>query len=152
MSWRRSLKSTCVVIDTLPGNTQYENLLGAGRIDAYAAVSNTPFQPTAAFHTPVPTITPGTAIKFFDESAGVPSTWAWEFEGGTPHLSSQPNPTVTYSTAGTYTVYLTVTNDFGTDTETKTDYIMVTNTPAPWVLFSADQDYICNSGNGELHR
>lgn len=96
--------------------------------------------------TPVTTILPGAGIQFFDESTGVPSTYAWEFEGGTPHLSSQQNPTIVFEDEGTYTVYLTVTNDFGTDTETKTDYIVVTSTPAPWVLFSADQTYICNSG------
>jgi len=137
------LESTCVQIDTLPGNAGYENLLGAGRIDAYAAVTNTPFQPASDFMTPVTTILPGSSIQFFDESAGVPETWSWEFEGGTPHLSSLQNPIVTFSTPGTYTVYLIVTNDFGTDTETKTDYITVTSTPAPWVLFSASTDYIC---------
>jgi PKD repeat protein len=138
------LESTCVVIDTLPGNSNWENLLGAGRIDAYAAVTNTPFQPTSGFSTPVTTIMPGTAILFSDESAGVPETWNWEFEGGTPYLSSQPNPVVTYATAGVYNVSLVVTNDFGTDSEIRTDYITVTSTPTPWVLFNVDKFYGCN--------
>ena len=36
-----------------------------------------------------------------------------------------------YSTAWTYTVTLTVANEFGTDSETKTDYITVTTAGSP---------------------
>lgn len=138
------LKDNCVEIDTLPGNSNYVGLLGAGRIDAFATVANTPFEPVSNFTTPVTTILPGTSIQFFDESVGVPASWSWEFEGGSPHLSSLQNPTITFSTAGVYTVYLIVSNAFGTDTETKTGYITVTSTPVPWVLFSSDKSSICN--------
>jgi len=137
------LKSTCVNIDTLPGNATWSGLLGEGRIDAYAAALNTPFTPTADFYTPVPYITPGTTIPFYDMSVGVPEIYSWEFPGGTPYLSSEANPEVTYATEGVYTVYLGVTNDFGTDVETKTDYITVTSTPLPWIVFSADKEYTC---------
>ncbi len=141
------ITSTCVDIYSIPGNANFQGLLGSGRIDAYAAVTSTPFTPVSDFSTPVTTILPGTSIQFSDLSMGVPETYEWEFEGGTPHLSSQPDPAVLYSTAGTYTVYLTVTNDFGTNTETKTDYITVTSTPTPWVLFSSSDDYVCNYGS-----
>jgi subtilisin family serine protease len=139
------LKDNCVVVDTLPGNANYVGLLGAGRIDAFATVANTPFDPVSNFTTPVTTILPGTSIQFLDKSVGVPASWSWEFEGGTPHLSSLQNPTITFSTEGVYTVYLIVTNDFGTDTETKTGYITVTSTPVPWVEFLASDENICNS-------
>jgi PKD repeat protein len=139
------IESTCVNIDTIAGNASYAGMLGAGRIDAYAAVLNTPFTPTADFSTPLQLITPGSSIQFFDQSIGVPDEWSWEFQGGSPYLSSQPNPTVTYATAGVYTVYLGVTNDFGTDVETKTDYITVTSTPHPWPLFIADKTYACKA-------
>ncbi|MFA4863212.1 MAG: T9SS type A sorting domain-containing protein, partial [Bacteroidales bacterium] len=39
---------------------------------------------------------------------------------------------------------LDVTNDFGTDVETKTNYMTVTSTPIPWVLFSANTNIACN--------
>jgi PKD repeat protein len=139
------IESTCAVIDTIAGNASYAGMLGEGRIDAYQAVLNTPFAPTAQFHTPLQLITPGSAIQFFDQSTGVPNEWSWEFPGGSPYLSSQPNPTVTYATAGVYTVYLGVTNDFGTDVETKTNYITVTSTPHPWPLFVADKTYSCKA-------
>jgi len=138
------LESTSEDIYSVPGNENYAGLLGAGRINAFAAIAGTPFEPVADFYTAVPYITPGTSIQFFDLSAGVPDSWSWEFMGGTPHLSSQQNPTVSFAAAGVYTVYLGVTNDFGTDVETKTNYITVTNTPVPWVLFSAGTDYACD--------
>lgn len=137
------LESTCVNIDTLAGNSQYAGKLGAGRIDAYAAVTNTPFTPVANFSTPLPYITPGTTIQFFDESAGVPDWWSWEFEGGSPVTSNIQNPNVTYDTEGVFTVSLGVENDFGLDVLTVEDYITVDSTPSPWVLFSSDVTYTC---------
>lgn len=139
------LEASCEDIDAVPGNETWAGQLGAGRIDAYAAISTTPFTPTAAFNTSVPYITPGTVIQFFDNSTGVPDSWSWEFTGGSPHLSSQQNPTVMFATEGVYTIYLGVENDFGSDVETKTNYITVTDTPLPWVLFSASLTNACNS-------
>lgn len=138
------LKSTCDDIYSVPGNENYAGKLGAGRINAHEAIANTPFTPVADFYTPVPYIKPGLPVQFFDLSAGVPTSWAWEFTGGTPHLSSLQNPSVTFYAEGVYTVYLGVTNDFGTDVETKVDYITVTSTPVPWVLFSANTEIACN--------
>jgi subtilisin family serine protease len=138
------LKSTCDDIYSVPGNENYAGKLGAGRINAQSAIASTPFPPVADFYTEVPYIEPGTAIQFFDRSAGVPGSWSWEFTGGSPHLSSQQNPTVTYYTEGVYTAYLYVQNDFGEDVETKINYITVTSTPVPWVLFSADTNVTCN--------
>jgi len=71
--------------------------------------------------------TSGTApltVDFTDQSTGDPTSWLWDFgDGGT---STEQNPTHTYNDTGTYTVKLTVTNDYGSDTETKVDYITVT--------------------------
>jgi len=51
-------------------------------------------------------------------------TWSWDFgDGGS---STEKNPTYVYDSAGTYTVSLTSSGTFGSDTETKTDYISVT--------------------------
>jgi PKD repeat protein len=138
------LKSTTENIDAVPGNEIYAGKLGTGRIDAYAAVSSTPYQPAADFNTPIPYIKPGTSVQFTDMTAGVPDTWSWEFTGGQPHFSGQQNPSVTYLTEGVFSVILEVTNDFGQDTETKTGYITVTNTPVPWILFSASENMACN--------
>lgn len=137
------MESTAYNIDTIPGNASWAGMLGAGRIDAYNAVLNTPFEPVAEFMTPVPYITPGTTIDFFDLSQGVPDSWSWEFEGGDPGLSGDENPSVTYNTEGIYNVSLAVSNDFGLNVLTVEDYIEVTSTPVPWVLFSPDTGYTC---------
>ncbi len=50
-------------------------------------------------------------------------SWLWDFGDGT--TSTLQNPSHTYSTAGSYTVSLTVGNGSASDTETKTSYINV---------------------------
>ena len=64
------------------------------------------------------------SVAFTDSSAGSPTSWLWDFGDGS--TSSSQNPTHIYSSSGTYTVSLTATNTYGSDTETKTDYIIVT--------------------------
>ncbi|MFY0627305.1 MAG: choice-of-anchor J domain-containing protein [Reichenbachiella sp.] len=53
-----------------------------------------------------------------------PSSYAWSFPGGEPSSSTnQTPPAITYNTVGQYDVSLTVTNDIGSTTETKSNYI-----------------------------
>ncbi|MCB9173771.1 MAG: T9SS type A sorting domain-containing protein [Flavobacteriales bacterium] len=74
-------------------------------------------------------INEGQTVTFTSTSSS-PATlnsWNWTFTGGVPgSFNGQTPPAITYSTAGTYAVSLTVTdNAAGTDTETKTAYITV---------------------------
>ncbi|HKM24197.1 MAG TPA: PKD domain-containing protein, partial [Corynebacterium sp.] len=71
-------------------------------------------------------ITGGTApliVQFTDLSTGGPTSWLWTFGDG--NTSAAQNPVHTYTTAGTYSVNLTATNEYGSDYELKTDYITV---------------------------
>lgn len=69
---------------------------------------------------------PGTAIQFTDYSPNLPTSWSWTFQGGSPaSFVGQNPPLVYYNTPGTYSVSLTVSNAFGTDTETKVNYITI---------------------------
>lgn len=52
-------------------------------------------------------------VAFEDQSTNNPTSWTWSFGDG--QTSRQQNPTHTYSTAGTYTVTLTVRNAIGED-------------------------------------
>lgn len=79
--------------------------------------------PVAAFSADNTTVEEGAGIQFTDESTGEPTEWGWDFGDG--NTSNEQNPTHTYSTEGNYTVELTVENDYGTDTETKSNYIEV---------------------------
>lgn len=47
-------------------------------------------------------------VQFTDRSNCGPSAWSWSFPGGTPSTSTAQNPSVTYNTAGSYNVSLTV--------------------------------------------
>lgn len=55
-----------------------------------------------------------TDIKFSDLSTGSPTSWNWEFEGGTPTTSTSKNPVITYNKPGSFKVTLTATNGYGT--------------------------------------
>ncbi len=90
----------------------------------YITVSTTP---TADF---VGSPTSGDApltVNFTDQSSGVPTSWSWDFGDG--NTSTEQNPSHTYDAAGTYTVSLTASNSCGDDTQTKADYITVTEPP-----------------------
>ncbi len=83
------------------------------------------YPPVAAFSGTPTSGTAPLAVQFTDASTNVPTSWSWTFgDGGT---STAKNPSHTYSTAGTYTVTLTAGNAYGSDGETKTDYITVTS-------------------------
>lgn len=67
----------------------------------------------------------GEAIVFTDQSEGQPSSWSWEFEGGTPAKSELSGPTVTYHQPGTYSVTLEIKNSQTSAVEKKVGYITV---------------------------
>ena len=84
---------------------------------------------TANFTASATTINEGQSVTFTDASTS-PATlnsWSWTFTGGNPAShNGQTPPAITYNTAGTYAVSLTVgDNAAGSDTETKTAYITV---------------------------
>lgn len=59
----------------------------------------------------------------------VGATYNWSFEGGDPATSTDQNPTVTYSSRGSFDISLEVSNTFGSDTYTNTDAITVEVNP-----------------------
>jgi PKD repeat protein len=101
-----------------------------GSYDAFAAKWNTsgnvPVPPVADFVGSDLSIAPGASVSFTDLSSGNPTSWSWSFNGGVPSSSTSQNPTtIVYPNAGCYTVTLTATNGDGSDSETKTCYIVV---------------------------
>ena len=111
-------------------NPSYIGELGAGRINAQAAMNcisaTLNWAPVANFEADVQTILEGQSVNFTDLSVYNPTSWSWTFNGGTPAtFNGQNPPAITYNTAGSYEVSLTVTNSNGNDTETKTAYITV---------------------------
>lgn len=112
-----------VTLTATNGIGSTDNEVKTGYIHVISSTS-LPIADFVASSTSVPI---GNTCTFTDQTAGSPTAWSWSFPGGTPATSTVQNPVVTYSTTGTYSVTLTSTNAFGTDVETKTNYITVTN-------------------------
>jgi PKD repeat protein len=90
-----------------------------------------PAAPVASFSATPTSGTAPLAVTFTDTSTGTPTSWAWDFDNDGTTDSTAQNPTHTYSSAGTYSVRLTVGNAGGNDTLTRTDLISATTPPPP---------------------
>lgn len=77
-------------------------------------------------------------VSFNDSSTNSPTSWSWNFGDNTTSILQ--NPSHTYQNTGTFTVSLTAGNTGGSNTITKTNYIIVNNPPvvAPIANFSAN--------------
>jgi PKD repeat protein len=94
--------------------------------------------PAAAFHNATDRVGPSPlTVTFADDStspSGAITNWYWEFGDGT--TSTEQNPPAHTYPVGIYTVKLTVTAPGGTDTETKSSYI-VSGDAAPFAAFTS---------------
>ncbi len=100
----------------------------------YIIVSCSANPPVAKF---VAAPTCGTAplnVKFNDTSTGSPTSWYWNFGDGMN--ATQQNPAHIYTSAGKFTVSLTVTNSLGSNTRTEKEYITVKSIKPPSADFS----------------
>ena len=74
-------------------------------------------------------------ITYSDRSSGQVDAWEWVFEGGTPNVSTDKNPTVRYDTPGKYSVRLRVSQGEKTNTVVFEEYVNVlarNTTDIPW--------------------
>ncbi len=129
------LKSTAANINS--SNPTRVGLMGAGRIDASAAMScissTLLWSPIADFNVSSRSICAGTSVTFTDKSHhGVSTNWNWTFPGGTPSTATSQSVTVTYNTPGSYSVSLTSSNANGNDSEIKSAYVTVYSTTAKY--------------------
>ncbi|MFT6760005.1 MAG: PKD repeat protein [Psychroserpens sp.] len=134
------LLSTADNINSVNGN--YIGQLGSGRINAFQAVVcaqstlNTP--PVAVISADNTVRCPGANVQFFGSSGGgIATGYQWSFPGGNPSTSTAQNPVVNYGSLGTYNVSLTLTNPFGTDSETNNNYVEI-STNGTDMFFSED--------------
>jgi gliding motility-associated-like protein len=91
------------------------------------------------------TITPTATVT---NCGTTPETYLWSFPGGNPSTSTLASPgTITYSSSGTYTVTLAVTNECGTTTDTKT----IINNPKPDINSPGNQSFCPNTIAGPFN-
>jgi PKD repeat protein len=74
-------------------------------------------------------------VQFTDESTNEPTAWLWKFGDG--QTSTEQNPTHVYTNAGSYSVTLTATNEYGTTTKTFTHAVTAYEW-TPVAAFTAD--------------
>lgn len=92
------------------------------------------------------TLNPSTGATITSCGTGT-LTYAWIFTGGTPATSSNANPgNVVFSNSGTNTISLTVTNDCGSTTTSKS----FTLSPTPDVIVPVNQSFCAGSSTGAL--
>ena len=100
--------------------------------------------PVANFSSDEVMIPVGEVVNFMDNSSGIPSEWAWTFEGGTPSSSTDENPeNIVFDGEGTHDVQLIVNNILGGDTILMEDYITTSSTLLPEVDFTANKSSVC---------
>ncbi len=92
-----------------------QNSLGSDSVTKLGYVLVDVIPPVADFeHDPEAGLSP-ISVQFTDLSTGgVPASWLWDFGDG--NTSTQQNPQHVYTAAGFYTVGLTVSNAYGSDT------------------------------------
>jgi PKD repeat protein len=103
-----------------------------------------PQPPIADISAPLTHACPGSFVPFIDASQNDPVSWSWNFPGGVPSSSSQPNPVVFYPNPGTFPVSLNVTNAGGSDfTVLQTDIVINTEGPK-YLLYETFEDGLGN--------
>ncbi|MBC6491519.1 M12 family metallo-peptidase [Flavihumibacter stibioxidans] len=95
----------------------------------------------ALFNMSSSNICTGNSINFTNASVGENLSYSWSFPGGNPASSTNANPVVSYSTSGTKTITLTVSNANGTSSKTKEIFVA----DAPGVACSQN-----TAGNGTM--
>ena len=100
-------------------------------------------KPVADFSTSVTSGSVPLSVQFTDKSTGSPSTWSWDFNGdGTSESTVQNPPAYKYTTAGTYTANLTVSNTNGSSSKAATITVLKTTN-------GSDNGSLDGSGGGE---
>ena len=97
-----------------------------------------PAAPSAAFSADPTSGDAPLTVQFTDASTGIVEGHEWDFgDGG---ISSEANPTYTYTDSGTFTVTLTVSNSGGSDASICSDCIAVAEPPPTFIRGGCNGD------------
>lgn len=142
--------------DTWLNRTPYQNLAGNavgfsicdkgyvgtgknGTTNFNNFVQYTPQHPPVSYISTNPnSICEGLCLNFTDSSTNNPTSWLWNFPGGSPTASTNQNPTnVCFDSAGTYTISLTTSN--GNCSSVANQVLTVNPNPSiPTIIENAD--------------
>ncbi|HLG02736.1 MAG TPA: PKD domain-containing protein [Bacteroidia bacterium] len=126
--------------DFVQAKSEIANSCGPGAMSHHIC----PIPPVASFTSSQNTICAGETVDFTDNSSGGPTSWTWTFPSGSPGSATTQNVSnVLWSTAGTYTVSLTISNANGSSTYTQT--ITVNTAPATPTIFVIGNVLVCSA-------
>ncbi len=95
-------------------------------------------------------------VRFSDASTGLFDQYEWQFPGGDPTSSNDPNPQVIYRQAGVYSVTLRIQGALGASTVTRNEIIRVQAFPEPVFDFEitgpGEVRFINRSSGAESYR
>ncbi len=120
--------------------SQMNSYLSRPEVTCLAACS----APIAQFSASAMTICVGSTVTFTDNSIGVITQRNWSFQDGSPSSSANNTEVVTFATAGTKTIQLTVTNELGSSSITKTILVAEAGSVIPGTL-SASSTEVCKN-------
>ncbi|MBL4654899.1 MAG: PKD domain-containing protein, partial [Bacteroidia bacterium] len=93
------------------------------QVEDYSVIILSDTVPPIAKFTASATLSCDGIVTYLDNSSNDPTSWFWDFgDGNTDTIQS---PTHTYSTDTTYTISLIATNQWGSDTLIKSNYVTV---------------------------
>ncbi|AKB52189.1 cell surface protein [Methanosarcina barkeri str. Wiesmoor] len=125
---------------TVPSSfgTDYSPLMSPKENYGTSETNGSSSAPSADFSATPTSGTAPLAVNFTDQSTGTPTSWKWDFGDGAD--STEQNVSHTYTSDGTYTVNLKVSNSAGNDIEIKNNYITVNN-ESEWLEFQKDSSH-----------
>ena len=112
---------------------------GGGHGGTSGTISVLPLLPQPAF-TAAPTNGLAPLRAYFTNLTTGATSYTWQFGNG--QTSSLPSPACTYSNAGSYTVKLTAVGAGGTNSLSRTNFIVVTNPPPVIGVTPASYDFL----------
>jgi PKD repeat protein len=85
------------------------------------------------------------SIQFNDQTENIAQYWFWDFGDGS--TSTKANPIHSFPAEGKYTIKLIVTNNIGSDTLIRENYITISELPAP----SSKDTTVCAGQSAQLN-
>jgi PKD repeat protein len=82
------------------------------------------------------------SIEFSGKNVVGVTGWSWSFPGGTPSVSTLPNPRVVYNQPGVYDVVLSITNNVGSSNVKQDSLIRVLASPKALFDFKVTQNVV----------